>query len=320
MKSKWLLVVLGFIFIGLIVLNYFISGPKEYDVRVVTPPAIIASLPHWVAEERGYYKDAHLRVITIDITASNLMVQALLDGDADVLPAVSLVDIANVSAQIPIKPLIFSHSRMRCDPPFEALSVVQASLITTLKELEGKSIAVYPGVTSKAAVSHFLKKNNVRTDTIEFIPLPPPEHITALQRGDVAASHIYEPQKTANLQDGKTRLISESIYAYFNSESAIGVSALSTKFYNTKKDAAKQYLSVWDRAVDYIRTHDKDAREILMNHLKLSREVAMKATWVDVTKTYETSSKNVIETAKTFQEMGVISEDIILDETFFIPK
>ena len=117
----------------------FFVKKEVYDIRIVTPPSIIASLPHWVAEKQNLYEKYGLKVHTVDLTNSNLMITALQGGDADVLPAVSLVDVINQSTKVALNPIIFSHSRMKDNPPFEALSVMRGSTIGNLKDLEGKS-------------------------------------------------------------------------------------------------------------------------------------------------------------------------------------
>src|SRR5436190_10503471 len=133
MNSKRVLFALVSVVVLLVIVNYLLKPPVTYDIRIVTPPSIIPSLPHWVAIERGFYKDAGLKVLNIDVTSSTLMVQALTSGDAEILPAVALVDVVNAKAS-PNRPLIFSQSRLKVEPPFDAMIVMRGSLISNLKE------------------------------------------------------------------------------------------------------------------------------------------------------------------------------------------
>jgi ABC-type nitrate/sulfonate/bicarbonate transport system substrate-binding protein len=318
MNSKRVLIALAVFIVALVVINYLVRPPVTYDIRVVTPPSIIPSLPHWVAVEKGFYKEAGLNVLTIDITNSTLMVQALTTGDADVLPAVALVDVINAKAS-PNRPLIFSHSRLKTEPPFDALIVMRGSPISNLKELEGKKIAVYPGPTAQAAAKMFLERNNVNVGAIQFVTLPPPEHINSLQRGDVAASYMYEPLLTANLETGKVREISNSIYASLQDPSAIGVSVLSSRFFTDRNEVAKRYLAVWDRSIQFIRDHPAEARDILASRLKITKDVAQKATWVDATRVDEVDRNAVRATASLFQQVKVM-ESVEIDDSFFLPS
>ena len=198
----------------ILLIIYLLIPEKRIDfVRIVTPPLIIASLPHWIAEDLNYYNDAHLDVKTHSYNNSGEMIGSLYAGDADFLPAVSLVDVVQASHfKGPDRTIIISHSRMRPSPPFEGIIVPVGSDIATFKDLENKSIGVYPGVTSEATVKYFLSLNGVDVSKINFLKLVPPHHLGALMRGDIDASHSYDPFKTRFILDGNARVLGDSLY------------------------------------------------------------------------------------------------------------
>lgn len=297
--------------------------PSPETVRVVTPPTIIASLPVWVAEEKGMFVGRGLNIQLIDLTNSRLMVEAMLAGNADVLPAVSLADLANTGnpgnmALMHVK--IYSHSRMKKNPPFESILTQTVNSIGTLKDLEGKRIAVYPGITSELAVKQFLKASGVNTETITFAKLPPPEHEPSLLRGDVQAMHVYEPFRTLSLQNGKTRELSGSIYASLNEPSAIGCSAISRNFFRSNPTIANKFLDAWDEAILFIRNHPEESRRILSKRLSLPDSVAKSATWVDATSSTETSYKILSDTISSAKEAGIVSGDFFLEKDMVISR
>jgi len=301
------------------VVLYLIAPAKTRDVvRVVNPPSIIASLPHWVAEERGFYKEAGVEVKAIAVSSSAVMAQAITSGDADVLPAVSLLDVLTSQGQALNRPLVFSHSRMVKNPPFESILVPHASTLTTAKDLAGKRVAVYPGATSTEAVKLFLRENGVDPNTVTFRPLPPPEHITALERADVDASHLYEPLRTQALTGHLCRELVRSVYASLNEPSAIGVSALSSRFAVDHPNAARRYLQAWDRSVTFIRDHPDDARGILARRLNLPPAVAQSATWVDATLLKELDINTLSRTVATVQKMGLLPAGFDTDPSNFV--
>jgi len=301
------------------VVLFIVVPPKTRDtVRVVNPPSIIASLPHWVAEERGFYRDAGIEVKAIAVSSSALMAQAITSRDADVLPAVSLVDVLANQGQALDRPLIFSHSRMVKDPPFESILVLTGSKLATFKDLAGKRIAVYPGATSTEAVKLFLRENGVDPISVVFRPLPPPEHITALERGDVDASHLYEPLRTQALAGKLCRELVRSVYAYLNEPSAIGVSAISSRFAMERPKAAQRYLEAWDRSIIFIREHPDEARAILAQRLKLSPDVAKSATWVDATLLAELDMNALSLTVATVKKMGLVPDGVDANPSSFV--
>lgn len=306
-----------FVLILLITVNSCTEKKDEKEISIVTPPNIIASLPHWVAKEKEMYKEENISVNTVDIDDSATMINSLIEGSADVLPAVSMLDVVNGRARnVPNKPIVYSHSRMRKNPEFESLVVMSGSEISSLGDLEGSSIAVYPGNTSKKATKNYLRKNGVNVSKVRFVELPPPEHERALVRGDVQASHLYEPHRTRVMISGQCRKLSGSIYAELSNPSAIGASAISSKFKRKREKALKRYLSVWNKSVDFIRNNKREARKILSKKMEISEEVAMNATWVDVTKTKETSEKVIKETIRGLKKIGVVRDELELNQTY----
>ena len=297
--------------------------PTTDTVRVITPPSIIASLPVWVGDTKNMFRKRNLDINFIDLTNSRLMVEAMLAGNADILPAVSLADLASTGGPGNIAlmhVMIYSHSRMVKNPPFESILITTGSKMSSLKDLEGKNIAVYPGMTSALAVKHFLYKNNVKTDKITFVKLPPPEHEPALMRDDVQAIHVYEPFRTASLQNLKTREIAGSVYAGLSEPSAIGASAISRNFYRKNQDVAERFLDAWNEAILFIRNQPNEARKILADRLKIPESVAMSATWVDHTATYETDFNILNNTIISSQEAGIIPEIFLLEKDMVLSK
>lgn len=318
-NRKILYIGIGLIVVIMISLMVFPKKEKA-DITIVTPPSIIATLPHWISIEKGFYEDENLNIETKNFSGSDLMIKALSRGDADILPAVSLLDLINHSKNETEKPILYSHSRMALEPPFEALVTLKKSGINTIKDLNGKKIAVYPGLTSKEVVKHYLKKQGLNVDEMKFYPLSPAEHLKMLESGEIQAAHIYEPYKSRLLLNGNTKLLSNSIYASYNEPSGIGISAISNKFKNTHSDLVEKYFKTWNKSIDFIRKNPKESREILKKYLNLSKAESDSAVWVDATRTDEISKFTLLETINSLQEIGLIDNDFVLTEEYILTK
>ena len=158
MKNK-LLIGLGIIAIMLLVWVFLTPDKTKARVRICFPPHLIATMPHWVAIENNYYGDEGIEPVEIPLADSKAMISSLYSDDADFLPAVSLADFILTASDYEksLPPIVISHSRMRRNPDFEALIVANGSEISRLTDLEGKRIAVYPGITSLLYNQIFLK-------------------------------------------------------------------------------------------------------------------------------------------------------------------
>lgn len=308
----------GVLVVVLFILYSKVEPPTIADINVVTPPSIIASLPHWVAEEEGFYEEEGLVVHAIGVNGSPMMMQALVDQDADVLPAVSLVDvIANQNKKALDRPVVFSHSRFKRLTPFDSIVVPTGGDLQKLVSLEGRRVAVYPGSTAEAALKVYLQRNGVDADKVDCVALPPTEHLPALERGDVDAAYVYEPLRTQALEGKMCRELSKSVYGALNEPSAMGVACMSARILEKQPRKAKKYLAAWDRAIDFIRANPVAARQIMARRLGLAETIASNATWVDATKVDELDLSAIKATEETIKAMGLLRGSDVLDPKLF---
>jgi ABC-type nitrate/sulfonate/bicarbonate transport system substrate-binding protein len=293
MKVKWpsvLVAVVLLLVVGVVLSLVIWPKKKERTVRIAYPK-IVALLPHLVAKKQGFYKNHRLKVEETPVPSSAAMIDAIRLDRADFLPAVSLADTVNAAiaeeSQPPLQ--IISHSRMKKDVPFECLLVTSGSPLASLKELENRIVGVFPGSTSEAAIKWYLKREGIPVDKIKFIPVPPTQQIDALLLGKVDAVHAYEPQRTLGIKLYGCKQVSPSIYAALSDPlpSSIGCTAISTKVLREDPELARDIIAAWDDAVQYIRDHDKEARELLATDLGIPADIAQQCTWVDVTKSSE---------------------------------
>lgn len=324
-SSKKLLFSLVVISISLLVVIIFVNpkeSSEERTVKIAIPPHLIASLPHWIAEDRRLYQNQGLEIRVDTIVSSKSMVDALYSGEVDVLPAVSLKDVlvANEKRSSENGVVFFSHSRMKRIPPFENILVPTGTSINKLSDLEGKTIAVYPGGTSRLVVLHYLKSNGVNIGSVNIIELPPTEHFSSMSRGDVDASHSYEPIRTQLLSENSVKSLSDSLYASLNDPSAIGVSVVNKNILKQRPEVAKKIFDIWDQAIEIIRSEPSYSAEVLSLRLKINNDVARKATWVDATKTDELDPEMIQLTGKSLKDAGVIDFSPALREAHFIKR
>ena len=120
------------------------------------------------------------------------------------------------------------------------------------------------------------------------------------------------------LKENKTRPISQSLYAYFNEPSAIGVSVISPYFYDSHPELVNKILKVWDKSVKYIREHKEEARLILSEKLGLDNDVALKSVWVDVTLFDELDKIAIKRTLETYKKIGLLDSSLKISDGFFL--
>jgi ABC-type nitrate/sulfonate/bicarbonate transport system substrate-binding protein len=251
------------------------SKPAEsYVVKIGNLPIMLSKLPLEIAKQKGFFKDVGLTIQTTELASSNLLNDALIRGDVDVTPEVSVLPFINAEAIDPGKLKIFSLTDFTPDVPFDSIVVKSDSNIKTVADLKGKKIGVFPGTTAINMLKIFFKEKGVDTSRMQFVQLPPAEHLSALSVGSIDALHAYEPTVSIALTGGKMRKIYSSVYAEQVNHSPIGGGFLTTKFINAHPEEAKKVVEALNRAYDYIATNDKETREIAQSLFKFTPQVS----------------------------------------------
>ncbi len=294
---------------------FYIPKKEVEQIKVGILPHIIPTLPHWVAVAEGFYEDEGLEIKEYPQRSSSVLIQSMVNGDIDYIPGVATVDVINGFADLkrPLKARILSHARIFKTSPFTGLLVAKNSSIATLKDIEGKKIAVFPGNTAKSALKVFLEDKGIDLTGISMIPVLPPEHLGVLQSGDVDVSFAYEPLRTLLTQKFGAVEIYSAIYANLNEPAAIGVTVVSNNLIKNNNSALKKLIVVWNKSIDFIRNNKERAREILGEKLKLEPQIANKAAWVNATKTGELDFETLNNEILSYQKMGIIDSGFVLD-------
>jgi len=168
MRSRlWAIGAAVILFLALI--GFLKSGHKDAGEVRVAYLQIIPSVPVFVAQEQGLFDKENLRLKAIALGNSNDLVNAMVAGQADILPATSLVPIIHLEIQSPGRVRIFSHSRMNDSNALDKIIVKEASPLRAIEGLRGKKIGVFPGTAPSHMLSAFFKKHGVDPATISMV-------------------------------------------------------------------------------------------------------------------------------------------------------
>jgi len=252
------------------------------EVRIAYPP-IIPSLPLFVAEDQHLFEKQNLKVEMLPLNSSNDLVNALVAGQADMLPAVSLIPIVHLEIQHPGKVRVFSHSRMNENNALDKIVVKENSGLRSLQDLQGRKIGVFPGTAPQKMLITFLKKHGVNTDTISFVQLAPQAQISSLESGAVDVLYSYEPVTTTALVHGGYRVLFGSVYADLLNPCPIGVSVIARDFERSKPEVARRAVEALQAGITYMQANPKSARSLLPEFTKLPPEIAERVNISEVT-------------------------------------
>jgi ABC-type nitrate/sulfonate/bicarbonate transport system substrate-binding protein len=249
------------------------TSTKTNKVKVGYLP-MVSSLTHFVAVEKGFYKEEGLEVEANPINTSNLIAQDLVVGHIDAGIELSIVPLLIQLEKSPNSAKIFSISNITSENGFDGILVKANSTMTKLEDIAGKKVGVFPGTTAKNSLSQIFKTKFPNLSLPTFVELDPSLHIQSLENGDIDALFTYEPTLTLGIVKKGFKKISTSIYAIQYSPSPIGVAALNQKWLEANPETAKAFLRAIDKAVDFIKTNPSEARQILAKATNLDVNAA----------------------------------------------
>ncbi len=308
MRSRlWLIGIATLLLVALVGAWKLYPTPRE--VRMAYPP-IIPSLPVFVAQEQHLFAKQNIKLATISLNSSNDLVNALIAGQADVLPAVSLVPIIHLEIQHPGRVRVVSHSRMNPNNALDKIIVKDSFGPRALEDLRGKRVGLFPGTAPQKMLAAFLKKHGIDPGTITFVQLAPQAQLSSLDSGAVDALFSYEPVTTTALVHGGYRALFGSVYADLLNPCPIGVSVISRAFERSQPQLAYRSVEVLQEGIRYMGAHPEQARALLPKFTKLSPEIAARVNISDVTLQNQVDVSNLQAFIDLLYTAGEIPENI----------
>lgn len=259
--------------VGAYFYNTYNTPHRESPVRIGYLN-IVASLPLFIAEEKGFFTEEGIQYEVTSFATSNQLVDAILAGNIDFFIESSAVPALAADLQSPGKLKIFSISEITPETPFDSLLTKDTSQITKLTDLAGKKIGVFPGSTATNLLKKFLKDKGIETSAIEFIPIPPQNQLTALLEGSVDALHAYEPTTAIALTKGGVKKIFGSVYAEMLSPNPQGVAVINTAFSVNNSKVASRVINAFENAMRFMKQHDIESRQILSKRMNINEKIA----------------------------------------------
>ncbi len=299
-------------------LFFFLKRPPHpaYTVKIGFLN-ITASLPLFIAEEKGFFTEEGVQYESIPILTSNQLVDGIAAGNLDAFPESSAIPVLALELQSPGRLKVFAVSSITKKAPFDALLVKENSPITKLSDLAGRKIGVFPGSTATSLLRKYLTDNKVDVSAITFVPIPPQTQITALLQGSVDAVHAYEPTTAIALNNGGVRKLFGSVYAEMLDPNPQGVAVISAKFLEQHPQIAKNVILAMERAMVFMRDHEAEARQIMSKRLKLDEAVARTSVFLYMLPHQDLEPSLFQKYADMLHQLGELNAQVKIDSLLY---
>ena len=250
----------------IILLMIFVAGantpaPAQDRMRIAWAGSTPSNTPIWVADQKGFFKRNGLSAEVINISASTIVIQALLTGEVDfiIAPSATLVtsrlagaDTIMVSTNLP---LFIDH-------------IVSLAEITSVEQLKGKTGGVNRlGTTSDMTLRLALRRFGIDPDreTKIIATGENPQRLAALARNITQFTLLGEP------------LVREAEKMGFRDLFDIGtlkipyhVNAVVTreKTVKERRPLVNKVVRAFTESLHYIKTNKEETKALIGKNLK----------------------------------------------------
>lgn len=291
-------------------------------VRVGYMP-IAEELPKMVASEKGFFKDQGLDAELVRFESGPDMGTALLGGSIQfgMIGTPGLINAA--IADRPLIAIVDNGSNVVGPAGYEyytGLVVLDNSTVKTIGDLKGKKIAinVLKANSEAQTVMQVLRWNKEHPDQkldlgtdVQFVTIPFGSMPAALQQGRVDAASMIEPFMTQLREREKVRVIAPVSYALPNWPVSFGI--VRSDYAAKNVDVLRKYRAAWFEAVDWISTHQQEARAFIPKYTGVPADVAAKIVLPHWSKDIETTEINTGKLMQGMVDGGMIQKSAELD-------
>ncbi len=250
---------------------------KEKVVRIGYLP-LVMSLPTFVAAEKGFFAQEGLEVELVRFQSGTTVVDALVAGRIDANCGSAITGHWFAEQNVPGRYKIFLvyGTDSLVDNTFVVV-VKKDSPLKDLKDLKGKKVAHFPGATNLSLAKAIIR-TQMDPEGVIFTEVPPPNLVPALAAGQIDAFFTPEPFGMMAVSKGVGRYLKRSPCTLLGLKKGIqgGAFSFSAKFLKKNPKLAIKVKAAVEKAVDYMKTHDKEAREYLAKYTQLPPPVAMR--------------------------------------------
>ncbi|SHK01815.1 ABC transporter substrate-binding protein [Desulforamulus aeronauticus] len=249
-------------------------------------PSIVEKKRNLFEEE--FTKDG-IQVTFPEITEGPKMTAALAAGSLDFCNALGGTSAILAAANGVDLKIIGMYSRA----PKAFTIMAKDPKIKSVADLKGKKVAGPKGTILHQLLLASLQQNNLKTDEVEYINMPIPSAVSAMQAGNVDAALIAGPAVPQALESGARILTTgEGLL------DATIVIAVSGDFLKNHPDLVKRYLQVHQASLQYMQEKPEEVYQLAAEETGISlAEVKQMVGWYDFNPAI--TDKDIVDLEKT---------------------
>lgn len=219
----------------------------SYAVRPINVPSILAVNKKFFEES---FAKQGISIVWHELAGTETT-EALAAGAINIATSLNTLSALITKAAGNDIKIISGYSQF---PEAIGLVATQSSGIETIKDFQGKKIAVTQGTMLQEMMIKVLAEGDLTVNDVEIVNIDSPDGLVALLSGHIDAAVLPEPLLTKALASGKVNLI-KTAEGIINGQTVI---AARTDFLDNYPDLAKRFLEVHEECLLYMVTHEEE--------------------------------------------------------------
>ncbi len=259
--------------IGLLVAGTVARAQDKLPLSVSHAP-IMPFTNAIVAAQMGFFEKSGLDVKRKVLGSSDVLRAALASGDVEVV-SLSTDTLVRAHAQGFDWKLIYQTDIYDSDRA-DAILIGRSDLtFTSVKDLEGKTIAASPGTISETALRGWVADNGGDNSKVKTVDIPFAQIIGALQSKSIDAAHIIEPFMTIALENGTGKLAFKHLDDVSKRFLISGLVAKQS-WIDANPEKLKRFIAAMTAATDYVNANPDQVLPVLQKETKIDPDLLKK--------------------------------------------
>ncbi len=275
--SRRTLLKAGAVTLGTMMAPAIVRAQSNPTIRVGFWP-VAAALPVFVANQKGFFKEAGLDVQVTKFAGAQQVMEGMLsgrlEGSANGVGSANLA-IGEIAQPGMIK--IFCTNPSNAKYVLEEIIVPKDSPYKSIADLKGKKVISGPGIQNVTIAKEILAKAGATGAQVTELDIG--QHVAALATGQVDAAYTLEPTGTVGRLNGTTRVLEAGVVAHYILGDPLapwhgGVASLTSEFITKYPEVTKRYIDAYLRGVRFVQQHSDESRQYLAGNTAISGALA----------------------------------------------
>lgn len=229
---------------------------------------VSSSLPFFVAQDRGFFKDQKLDVEMVRLIGGPPNISGLITNQIDAAAVLVTIEGMNANLKKPGVAMYISVNGQNAQYQMEQFVVRKGVAARSLRDLKGKKLMSAPGPANVTMARAVLAAVGLKEGDYTLDQLDMGQHVNAMTAGTFDAGYTLEPNAAIMRQTGVATTLEAGVIAKYilgdpRANAWVAGGVISSDFLKNRPDVAKRYSAAWLKAVDFINANPKEARKHL---------------------------------------------------------